>query len=35
MGTGALTDLDGNKMKDVGGLADRTIGGAGMLTVLY
>jgi hypothetical protein len=35
LGSGALTDLDGNKMRDVGGLADRTIGGAATLTVLY
>jgi hypothetical protein len=35
LGSGALTDLDGNKMPDVGGLADRTIGGAATLTVLY
>ncbi len=35
LGTGALTDIDGNKMQDVGGLADRTIGGAATLTLLY
>ncbi|HEX8112703.1 MAG TPA: hypothetical protein VF516_33460 [Kofleriaceae bacterium] len=35
LGTGALTDVDGNKMQDVGGLADRMIGGAATLTLLY
>jgi hypothetical protein len=35
LGGGALTDPDADSKQDVGGLADRSIGGAGMLTVLY
>jgi hypothetical protein len=35
LGGGALTDIDGNGQQDVGGLADRAIGGAAMLTLLY
>jgi hypothetical protein len=34
-GGGALTDPDGNGQLDVGGLADRSIGGAATLTLLY
>ncbi|HEX3478027.1 MAG TPA: hypothetical protein VHT91_23560 [Kofleriaceae bacterium] len=35
LGAGALTDPDGNGQADVGGLADRSIGGAATLTLLY
>jgi hypothetical protein len=35
LGGGALTDPDGNGQQDVGGLADRSIGGAATLTLLY
>ena len=34
-GGGALADPDGNGQPDVGGLADRSIGGAATLTLLY
>jgi hypothetical protein len=35
LGGGALTNLDTDPAQDVGGLADRSIGGAATLTVLY
>ena len=35
LGGGALVDPDGNGQQDVGGLADRSIGGAATLTLLY
>ena len=35
LGDGTLADADGNGQQDVGGMADRAIGGAALLTVLY
>ncbi|HEX3763401.1 MAG TPA: hypothetical protein VHW23_32120 [Kofleriaceae bacterium] len=35
LGKGALSDSDGNGQQDVGGMADRAIGGAALFTVLY
>jgi hypothetical protein len=35
LGGGVLADPDGNGQPDVGGLADRSIGGAATLTLLY
>jgi hypothetical protein len=35
LGGGALTDIDGNGQPDVGGLADRAIGGTATFTLLY